>query len=334
MERFAGLDVHKDSVQVCVIDGKGKVVNEERYPTTPVGLNALLLAVMGCNCVMEASTAAYRIYDYLKERKVEVRVGHPKRIKAISSTKIKTDKVDAEILAKLERADLIPESHIPDKDVRSKRDLIKHHVQLRTQMTRINNKLKALLLRHDIKIGCDLFTKRAGKLIEATDMPEHVKLMLSHGRKEYALFKEEFKEVDKRITELAKKNADAVLLQSIPGVGWFSALVIATQIDGIERFPTVDHLISYAGLCPSVKQSGEKTCRGGTGRDNNKLLRWILVQDSWVAVRHSKRFKKLYGKLSRRKGKQKAIVGVAKRLLSVIYSMLRNRTSFNPMAGM
>ncbi len=282
---------------------------------------------------MESSTACFPVYDFLKDHDVKVRVAHPKRVKAISSAKVKTDKVDARILAQLEKADLIPEAYVPNKRVQELRGLARHHMQLVKQQTKINNQLKAVLLRQGISYPKNLFAEKAGKLLELEEMPEDVRLLLTHERKQYALLEEGVKEVDERIESLAKENKDAVLLNTIPGVGWFSAFLIATQIDGVNRFPSVDNLVSYAGLCPSIRQSGGTTHMGGIGHDSYRLLRWILIQDTWMVVRYNVRFRRLYRKLSRKKEHQKAIVAVAKRLLTVMFFMLRNQTAFNPKAG-
>lgn len=333
MDFFSGLDVHKESVQACVVDSKGNIVTERRFTTTTAGMNALLSTVQGSSCVMESSTACFPVYDFLNDKDIKVRVAHPKRTKAICSAKIKTDKIDAKTLAQLERVDLVPEAYIPSKETRQQQDVVRHHIQLTEQRTRLICQIKAFLLRNGIRVSYNPLTGKAAKLFEVADVSESVRLKLSHARQQYVLLNQELKEVDKRIEELARDNKYAVLLQSIPGVGWFSALLIALQIDDIERFPDAEHLVSYAGLCPSLKQSGEKTWIGGIGNDGCKLLRWVLIEDAWQAVKRCKRFKKAYKKLCRKKSKQKAIVGIAKRLLTVMYFMLRDETLYNPQKG-
>lgn len=333
MVLFSGLDVHKDSVQVCVVDGKGNIVAERRFTTTPAGMAALLGTVQGSKCVMESSTACFPVYDFLNDNSVKVRVAHPKRTKAICSAKIKTDKIDAKTLAQLERVDLVPEAYIPSKEVRQQQDFVRQHVQLTQQRTRLTNQTKAFLLRNGIRVAYDPLTGKAVKLFEIASLPENIKLKMAHARQQYVLLNQELKEVNKVIEGLAKQNRSAVLLHSIPGVGWFSALLVALQIDDISRFPDAEHLVSYAGLCPSLSQSGEKTRVGGIGNDSCKLLRWVLIQDAWQAVKRCKRFKTVYNKLCKKKPKQKAIIGVAKRLLTVMYFMLRDQTMFNPKKG-
>ena len=122
---FGGLDVHKDFVQACWINQDNQVVKEERFETTPAGIQALCSFAQGSRCVIESSTACYPVFDALNEANVSVRVAHPLRVKAIASAKIKTDKIDAHTLAQLEMANLIPEAHLPGKQTREWRELIR-----------------------------------------------------------------------------------------------------------------------------------------------------------------------------------------------------------------
>lgn len=125
-----GLDTHKEFIQACFVNDEGKKIKEERYPNTPIGLNKLCAAAQGNKSVLEASTSCITVYDALQTRGMRVRVANPLKIKAIASAKLKTDKVDAHMLAQLERADLIPEAHIPDKFTREMRELVRQHVGL------------------------------------------------------------------------------------------------------------------------------------------------------------------------------------------------------------
>lgn len=264
---FAGLDVHKESVQACVLDAQGNVLTERRFDTSPVGLDELLETVRNSSCVMEASTACYPVYDFLSEHNVKVRVAHPKATKAIWAGKKSTDKVDAKMLAHLERTNLVPEAYVPSKVVRQQWDLVAHHVDLTQQKTRLNNQTSALLLKNSVRLPWKWFTKRSEKLLPLMKLPESLLLKVTHAKQQHALLKVALKEVDSRITALAMQNKNAVLLHSIRGVGWFGAFLISVRIDKIERFSFVDKLVSYAGLCPSIKQSGETTRFGKIGND-------------------------------------------------------------------
>jgi len=117
------------------------------------------------------------------------------------------------------------------------------------------------------------------------------------------------------------------ILLTIPGIGYFSALLIY-EVGDINRFPNSKKLCSYAGLVPTVRQSGNKIIRGRITKEGNKLLRWVLVQCAHTAVRKDERFKRFYERIKAKKGPQKAIVATARKLLTVIYACWKNKTPY------
>lgn len=119
-----------------------------------------------------------------------------------------------------------------------------------------------------------------------------------------------------------------MILTTIQGIGFFSALLIYAEIGDINRFPNSKKLCSYAGLVPSIRQSGNRTIKGRITKEGNKLLRWVLVQCALIAVRKDERFRKFYERIKAKKGPQKAIVATARKLLTVVYACLKNRTPY------
>src|SRR3990167_7002327 len=109
---YVGLDVHKDFCQAAFVSSKGKVVKEKSFKNNTEGLEELAKATRKHNVVIESSSSSMRVYDALSKT-CKVKVAHPAKVKAIASARIKTDKIDARILAQLLRADLIPESFVP-----------------------------------------------------------------------------------------------------------------------------------------------------------------------------------------------------------------------------
>lgn len=326
---YAGLDVHKEFVQAAWVNSKNQVVREERFATDPEGLRGLCEATRKTRCVVESSTSCFQVYDALQDSGVRVRVAHPLRVKAIASAKVKTDKVDAITLAQLERANLIPEAHIPSKATRELRLLVRQHVALTKQSTRLKNGVRSLFLKQGVKTPANLFDSRkraseyAGRLTGSSALS--AKQLVDQLR----FVKQQRSQVDEVIEQAAKKNEDAVLLKTIPGVGWFSALALASEIDGVQRFPDAERLQSYAGLVPSVRQSGNVSRTGRISKQGNSLMRWVLVQDAWIAVRNSKRFRKLFVRVGRRHGHKRAIVAVARKMLRCAFFMLSRKQAFD-----
>lgn len=325
---YGGLDAHKDFVQACWVDGKNRVVKEGRFDTTPRGLSRLCQAARGSRCVIESSTACFQTYDALREAGLRVRVAHPSRVKAIASAKIKTDKIDARTLAELERADLIPEAHIPSKETRELRLLVRQRVSLTKDSTKLKNRVRSLFLKQGIKTPTNLFTKLAWKQTLANSSG-NAKLAAEQMAAQLDLHDKQRAELSKKIQLSAESMDDAKLLKTIPGVGWFSALLLAAEIDGVNRFADEEHLQSYAGLVPSTRQSGNVSHSGHISKQGNSLMRWILVQDAWIAIKHSKKFRKTFVKVSRKHDVKIAIVAVARKILRCAYFMLSRRQAFS-----
>ncbi len=325
---YGGLDVHKDFVQACWVNQQNQVVREERFETTPAGIQGLCSAAQGSRCVVESSTAVYPVYDALQDAHVQVRAAHPFHVKAIASAKLKTDKVDARMLAQLECANLIPEAHLPNKFTREQRELVRQHVSLTGKMTALKCRIKSVLAKHGISVPKSLFNKRKN-LESLKALPAVARLVVQQSLDQLNFVNQQREAVDALIEETAGQNPDAVLLNTMPGVASFSALLLASAIDGIERFTDSNHLVSYAGLAPSTRQSGNVTRTGPISKQGNSLMRWVLVQCAWTAIRNSKRFRKRFVKIGKKRGAKTAIVAVARKMLTVAYFMLTRREAYN-----
>ena len=121
-----------------------------------------------------------------------------------------------------------------------------------------------------------------------------------------------------------------MLINTIPGIGNYSALVIASCIDGIDRFFRSEKLSAYAGLVPSVRSSGETAHYGRITRRGDPLLRWVMTECVHTHVRYAKDsdVAKFYKRLAKKRGNSKAAVAAASKMLRVIYWMLRERREF------
>ena len=135
---YVGLDVHKDFCQAAFLDDDGVFVKDKRFENTASGLLELAQATKDFEVVMESSSSSMHVYDALVET-CKVKVAHPAKVKAIASARIKTDKIDARILAQLLRADMIPESYVPTKQYRQARLIVRYRASLVSARTKIKN---------------------------------------------------------------------------------------------------------------------------------------------------------------------------------------------------
>lgn len=319
---YVGLDVHKDFCQAAFVDVRGKVVREERFDTDESGLERLVKAARKNKVVMEASSSAFCIYDLLVGI-CEVKVAHPLKVKAIASARIKTDKIDAKILAQLLRADLIPESYFPSKEQRQIRALVRHRVSLKSSSKRIKNQIHGILIREGVKAPCNIFSKKGIDFLHSAKLQEIHRISLDSLLAILAEFNKQIADAEQRIEQQASQNEYAKTLVTHPGVGWLTALAVSSEIVDVARFSSHKHFCSYLGIVPSVYQSGSTDRKGHITKQGNKTLRWLLIQCARSAVRHSNRFRKKYNSLLKRGVEEnKAIVAIARLIAVDMYFML------------
>ena len=324
-----GIDIHKKYSYVAVVDELGEIKEEAKIENTKESLEQFASKYKGAKAVIEA-TGNYRfIYDVL-ENYMEVKLAHPYKTRAIAEARIKNDRLDAKMLAHLLRANLIPESYVPPKEVRELRDLTRLRKALIEDRTRIKNRVHAILTRNGINNYPDPFTKKGREFLENLDLSETDRKLLEINLSIIDKINREIDEIDRIIQEKAKIDGDAILLTTIPGISYYSALLIKAEIGDVNRFPNKFKLISYAGLCPSIKQSGNKEIKGHITKQGSRMLRWILIQCANIAIRHDEYLRNFYLRIKKRRGHNIAIVATARKMLVCIYFMLKRREVYNP----
>jgi len=323
------LDVHKNYSYAAVVDELGEIKEEVRIENTKESLEQFASKYKGAKAVIEATNNYRFIYDIL-EKYMNVKLAHPYKTRAIAEARIKNDKLDAKMLAHLLRANLIAESYVPPKEVRELRDLTRTRKALIEDRNRLKNRVHAILSRNGIIDYPNPFTKKGREYLEDLDLPEIDREILNSYLSIIDGINEEIKKIDRIIQEKAKEDDDAILLTTIPGISYYSALLIKAEIGDINRFPNKFKLISYAGLCPSIKQSGNKEIRGHITKQGSRMLRWILIQCANVAIRHDDYLRNFYLRIKRRRGHNIAIVATARKMLVCIYYMLKRKEVYNP----
>jgi len=319
---YVGLDVHKEFCQASVLNEKGFEEDNLRFPTTQRGLESFLDRFEDASFVLESTGVWEFVYEIIEEKGFPVKLAHPLKVRAIAEASVKTDKVDARTLAKLLRLDMVPESFVPSKDIRDLRRLTRLRSYLTQTNTGLKNRTHAELLARGIGRPDDLlkpFTQKSNEWMRSLDiLAVDVQLnMVEAVQGQISLINEMIRSEYDRREEVRN-------LTSIPGIGIYSALVIFAEIGDVRRFPDPEHLCSYAGLTPTVSQSASTVHYGGISKEGSKQLRWILTE----AVHSHRRFEpgsnlsRFYDKIAKKRGKQKAAMAAARKLLHIIYWMM------------
>ena len=131
--------------------------------------------------------------------------------------------------------------------------------------------------------------------------------------------------VESLVASEALKDEDVALLLSLTGVSYFGALLLVSEIGDIGRFSSPKKLVSWAGLCPTLHQSGEMARYGRIKKAGNRHVRWLMVQAASIASQHDPELRRLYLRTCGRQGHQKAVIRVANKMLRVIWCMLTKK---------
>jgi transposase len=328
MMRYVGVDVGKAKCRAALMDQKGKIEKEFFFENSKNGIQHLLSLLTGEDKVVMESTGNLwlGIYDALDHRNIKVVLANPMKTKAIAFAKVKTDKVDARILAHLLRADLVAESYVPPADLREMRGLVRHRLSLVKMRTMVKNKVHALTDKYGYRCEySDMFGKSGLSWLKGLEMGELDLLVLGNHLMHIESINMQIGKVDEAIKRKACQDEDVRLLLSLAGIDVYTALLIRSEIGPIGRFADHKRLVSWAGLAPSVHQSGDVEYNGAITKRGSSMLRWVMVESARVAVRHDERLGSFYERVKSRRGDQKATVAVANKMLKIIWTMLTRR---------
>jgi len=333
---YLSVDYHKKYSHITVMDEKGEVLREGRIGNSVESVSKVFEGLdKPTIAVVEATRNWTLMYDRLEMFADEVKLAHPKKVKAIASAKIKTDKIDSLVLAHLLRADLIPEAHVPNKEIRFIRSVLRQRMFFVRMRTMVKNRIHTLVDRYpEIErskgMKADLFGKAGMEWMRRIDLPSETRKLLDAELEVIKALNERVKASDRWVKELSKGNEEVSLLQTIPGIGKFFSLLLWVEIDGIDRFANPKKLASYAGLVPSTYASGGKTRHGRITKEGNKWIRWAMVEAVVPAMRKDYWVRGQYERLKGRHGSNRAKVALARKLLTVVYRVLKEKRSYLP----
>jgi transposase len=329
--RYVGIDIGKWKCNAAVMDPEGVIVEEFTFANDHAGLEELASRLTPEDRVVMESTGSVwsNLYNLLDEKHVPVVLANPLKTRAIASARIKTDKVDARILTHLLRSNLVAECYVPPRSLRELRALVRHRASLVRVRTTVKNRVHALLDGRGIRCEySDLFGKRGSEWLRKLDLGPLDGLMLNNHLEHLESLNRQVDETDEMIRGRASVDEDVRLLLSLTGVDVYTALLIRSEIGGISRFPDYKRLVSWAGLAPSLHQSGSVEYSGRITKQGSKMLRWAMVESARVAVRHDERMRGFYERVKRRRGDGKAVVAVACKMLKIIWFMLTRREAY------
>lgn len=332
---YAGIDYHKRYSVVCIVDATGRILKELRLEHAfPERFAQVLGAHAPCEVCFESTMNWGWLHELLEvipgvERIV---MANPLHVRLIAAAQVKTDKIDARKLAQLLRAGLVPPSHIPNRATRLRKEVLRQRTFWVRQRTKLRNRIHRLLGRqHGLEMPqvTDLFGRQGRTALSKLQLGAPDDLLLRQQLTVLDTLEAQIRELNKKIAGEGAEDPAVNLLASIPGIGSILGNVLATEIDGVERFEEADRLCAYAGLIPTTSSSGDKTYHGRLVPGCNKWLRWAFVEAAWVSVGCSAYFGGMY-RHHRARGKKAntAILIVARRMCTIAYRLLSEKRPY------
>jgi transposase len=191
------------------------------------------------------------------------------------------------------------------------------------ERVKLMNRIHAELAKRGIDLGTPIFTRRGRELLTSLGMDAVTQLLPV-----IEVLDKQIRLISGSLSRMSGEDERTRLLTTIPGVGYYIAALIVSEVGDARRFGSSERLCSYAGLVPSVRNSGDSVRHGGITKTGSKWMRWALIQAVHTHVRYDSELSRFYYRLSGRKTKQEAVVATARKMLKVMYWMLREGEPF------
>ncbi len=328
-----GIDVHQKSSQVCELSEEGVILETSQIPSTETAYRRWFLNRKPMHIVIECGGSSRWVARLLREMKHEVLVVNSRRVRLIAESSLKTDKIDAEVLARLScfgRGLLRPvyqrgeEANILQTRLRVRSTLVRS----RTAMI---NSIRGVVRSFGFRIpgrSISRFTVGYASLKLSSDLRKTLDPL-------FATVVELTMRIEiltRRLSKDSRKDERFRRLQTVPGVGPMVSLAFVSLIDNPHRFRKSRHVGAYLGLRPRIRQSGSNEQRGSITKEGNAELRCLLVQaaHSLLRCRQDSALRNWGLALTDRIGKKKAVVAIARKLAVLLHRLWVNEENFIP----
>jgi transposase len=338
---FIGIDYHKKYSTYAVINEEGKMLEQGRIDhRRPEDFQVLVKGWPEVRVVFEATSNWHWLFELMEEAigRDRLTMANPFKTRVIAEAQVKTDKVDAAILAQLLRADLICAVHIPAKETRQRKEVLRQRCFFVRQRTRVRNRIHRLISgQHGLELPqlSDLFGVQGMSFLRKLQLPAPEGTLLQQQVALLGELQARIAEDEKLLRQMHDEHPLLGHILSLPGMGPILGAVVINEIDDISRFGSAQKFCGYAGLCPTTSSSGGKTYNGKLFKHCNKWLRWAFIEAAWIAIRVDGSLGALYQR-KRAVGKRPsvAVLCVARRLARISWQLLTQKRDFatNPPA--
>ena len=331
-----GIDVHKRNWKVAV-RANGMLFKKMTVDPSPIVLyKTLTNAFPGAkfSSVYEAGFSGYWIHKELVSLGINNIIVNPADVPTTNKEKErKSDPIDCNKLSReLDKGDLTA-LFIPSEGQEGIRCISRLLDQYRKRSAQVKNRIKGLLYFTGVKTPppdemSHWSNAFIGYLNNIEFKTEHHRFVMDYHIGELIHIRARQLKLLRKVRELFRENETLQLLRGMPGIGYLTAFALYCELMDVDRFKDIDHLVSYVGLVPSTESSGEKTIVKGLTHRHTKYLRYMLIEASWIAIRKDAALSMAYLNYCKRMTKHRAIIRIAKKMLSRILYVWINKVKY------
>lgn len=331
---YIGIDLHKRTSFLTVLNKDGDVLAEKNLHNEKVRPWVKENIPFESLAVIEATGNWSYLYDELENIIQEVVLVHPKKVKAIASAAVKTDRIDAGVLATLARLNYLPRAYAAPKELRELRKLTRYRDALVQTKTRLKNSVHAILMQHNIHLpAADLFSPKGKGLLQTVmgELEVTDQFILHHSLQQIESLEELIHAIHQQGVSLLSAEQQELfsLLQTAPGIGPVHAITILAEVGSIDRFPSHKAFTNWTGLVPRVRNSGEKQHHGHISKQGSRYIRAAFTRAASSAKLSSPSLRKKYNQYLERMSKVQATVALGHKLAIIVYFMWKHHEPFD-----
>jgi len=334
---YIGMDVSSKEFVIHAIDQRQKKVFEGVIAPSRAGLRQLVkdLGVGPKLFVFEAGNQMKWVaLTLMRQEGARIHVVHPNEIKWINESSGKTDKIDARKLAHLGRGNLLPRPvHVVEGKTRQLRELVSARGQLQSKRVALINTVRGYMKQEGVRLPEKFFQRSDWRsALEAKPLGSTQKLIL----KSFMDGINALERSEEELTEemIAIRDGRCELLETIPAIGKIASRVLVSALDDAGRFDNKKCVANYGGLAPTIYQSGGTTNLGRINRDGRQEVRKVLLQCAHTIQRmvsyDAAPVREFFERIEKRRGKKRAVVATARKLLTIAYGVLKSGVPYDP----
>ena len=329
--RIIGLDIHRAFAE-AVAWQEGKLKRIGRIDMRRDQLTAFAASLLNTDVVVvEATGNAAAVAAVISPHVRRVVIANPMQVRVIAHAKIKTDTIDAGVLAQLYASGFLPEVWIADEATQALRRQVTRRNQVVRQRSRLKNIIQSILHAHLIP-ACpvaDLCGPKGRAWLSEQVLPDDERFAIERHLREFDRLADDLRVIERDLARSALADESVARLMTIPGIDMVVALALTAAIGDIQRFEAPEKLVSYLGLNPSVRQSGPGPAHHGRiTKQGRGHARGMLVEAAWAAARAPGPLRAFFLRVSSRRGQHVAAVATARKLAVLIWHLLHKGESY------